>query len=66
MEKYDGVAAFQEVFCGGGASRAGAEVVDEADRLPLEGDGCPTGCYEDDASAGDGVCVYEGFGEGGV
>lgn len=64
MQEDHGVAAFQEVLCGGGAPRAGAEVVDEADCLTLERDGCSAGGNEDDASAGEGVYVYEGFGKG--
>lgn len=52
VQEDDGVACFEEVLGGGGAAGAGGEVVDEADGLGLEGDGCAAACDEDDRARG--------------
>lgn len=51
MEKDDGVAGFEEVFCRRCTSRSCAEIVYESDCLTFEGDGSSTGCYQDHTPA---------------
>jgi hypothetical protein len=63
VQEDNGVVIFEEVLGGGGASCAGAEVVDEADCLVFQRDGRAAGCYEGYSAVLGGMVVDEVSGE---